>query len=66
MHELCAPTLDFANFPPREAELQLSAPATYAAPGTEVLMETTVEHHRKLALARVAPLPFFDPSRKRS
>ncbi len=40
--------------------------APYAAPGTEVLMETTVEHHRKLALARVAPLPFFDPSRKRS
>jgi len=29
--------------------------APYAAPGTEVLMETTVEHHRKLALARVAP-----------
>jgi aminomethyltransferase len=40
--------------------------AAYAAPGTELLMEMTVEHHRKQALARVTALPFFNPDRKRS
>jgi aminomethyltransferase len=37
-----------------------------AAPGTEVRMEMTVEHHRKQAKARVTPLPFFNPERKRA
>lgn len=40
--------------------------APHGAPGTEVEMEVTVEHHRKRALARVSKLPFFDPARKRS
>lgn len=40
--------------------------AAFARPGTEVLMETTVEHQRARALARVTALPFFDPERKRS
>ena len=35
------------------------------APGTEVRMEVTVEHHRKQAKAHVTPLPFFNPERKR-
>ena len=38
----------------------------YARPGTKVAMELTVEHQRKRAAARVAPLPFFDPERKRA
>lgn len=37
-----------------------------AAAGTEVHMEVTVEHHRKQAAARVTPLPFFNPERKRT
>ncbi len=40
-------------------------PTEYAAKGTRVAMEVTVEHRRKRAAARVAPLPFFDPERKR-
>src|SRR5258705_131478 len=36
------------------------------APGTEVRMEVTVEHHRKQAQAHVTPLPFFNPERKRA
>lgn len=40
--------------------------SAYAAQGTEVFMEMTVEHHRKQALARVTALPFFNPERKRS
>jgi aminomethyltransferase len=36
------------------------------APGTEVRMEVTVEHHRKQATAHVTPLPFFNPERKRA
>lgn len=40
--------------------------AAYAAPGTELFVEMTVEHHRKQALARVAALPFYNPDRKRS
>jgi aminomethyltransferase len=38
----------------------------HAQPGAEVFMEITVEHHRKQAAARVAPLPFFNPERKRA
>ena len=37
-----------------------------AAPGTPVRMEITVEHRRKQATARVTPLPFFNPERKRA
>jgi aminomethyltransferase len=37
-----------------------------ATPGTAVRMEITVEHHRKQATARVTPLPFFNPERKRA
>jgi aminomethyltransferase len=37
-----------------------------AKPGTSVRMEITVEHHRKQAVARVTPLPFFNPERKRA
>jgi aminomethyltransferase len=40
--------------------------SAFAKPGTEVMMEMTVEHHRKQALARVTALPFFNPERKRS
>ena len=38
----------------------------YAAKGTSLEMEVTVEHHRRRAQARVTPLPFFDPPRKRA
>jgi aminomethyltransferase len=38
----------------------------YAAPGTELEMEITVEHHRERARARIAALPFFNPERKRA
>jgi aminomethyltransferase len=40
--------------------------APYAAPGTPVHMEITVEHRRKQADARVTKLPFFNPERKRA
>lgn len=40
--------------------------AGFAAPGTRVAMEITVEHHRRRAAARVTPLPFFNPERKRA
>jgi aminomethyltransferase len=40
--------------------------APWAAPGTPLEMEVTVEHRRKLAAARVVAKPFFDPERKRS
>jgi aminomethyltransferase len=39
--------------------------AGHAAAGTEVELEVTVEHRRRLAAAHVARLPFFDPPRKR-
>ncbi len=39
--------------------------APYAAPGTRLEMEVTVEHHRRRAAARVRQLPFFAPERKR-
>ncbi|OHC83865.1 MAG: hypothetical protein A3G73_06445 [Rhodospirillales bacterium RIFCSPLOWO2_12_FULL_67_15] len=38
----------------------------WAAPGTVVEMEVTVEHRRRRAAARVVKRPFFDPERKRS
>jgi aminomethyltransferase len=38
----------------------------WAAPGTALEMEVTVEHRRKRAAARVAKKPFFDPERKRA
>jgi glycine cleavage system aminomethyltransferase T len=38
----------------------------WAAPGTPLEMEVTVEHRRKLAAARVVKKPFFDPGRKRA
>jgi aminomethyltransferase len=38
----------------------------WAAPGTRVEMEVTIEHRRKRAAARVVKKPFFDPERKRS
>jgi aminomethyltransferase len=38
----------------------------FAKPGTEIQIEVTVEHRRRQALARVSPLPFFDPERKRA
>jgi aminomethyltransferase len=40
--------------------------APFARPGTAVRMEVTVEHRRKQAAARVTPLPFFNPERKRT
>jgi aminomethyltransferase len=41
-------------------------PSRWAAPGTAVEMEITVEHRRKRAAARVVKKPFFDPPRKRA
>jgi aminomethyltransferase len=38
----------------------------WAAPGTVLEMEVTVEHRRRRAVARVVRKPFFDPQRKRS
>lgn len=38
----------------------------YAAPGTPVEMEFTVEYQRQKAKATVAKTPFFDPPRKRA
>lgn len=40
--------------------------AAWAAPGTELEMEITVEHKRRRAAIRVAKKPFFDPPRKRA
>jgi aminomethyltransferase len=40
--------------------------ARWAAPGTSVEMEVTVEHRRRRATARVVKKPFFDPERKRA
>jgi len=39
--------------------------AAHAKPGSLVLMEVTVEHKRRYTPARVVPLPFFNPERKR-
>jgi aminomethyltransferase len=38
----------------------------FAAPGTGLDIEMTVEHRRKRAAARVVKKPFFDPERKRA
>jgi aminomethyltransferase len=38
----------------------------WAAPGTQLDMEVTVEHRRKRAAARVVRKPFFNPDRKRA
>ena len=38
----------------------------WAAPGTPLEMEITVEHRRKRANARVVKKPFFDPPRKKA
>ncbi len=40
--------------------------AEHARPGTPLAMEVTVEHHRKLAGARVVATPFYNPERKRA
>ncbi|HEU5218061.1 MAG TPA: aminomethyltransferase family protein [Gemmatimonadales bacterium] len=40
--------------------------APHFEPGTEVGIEVTVEHQRLQARARVTPLPFFDPERKKA
>jgi aminomethyltransferase len=40
--------------------------APFAASGTSLEMEMTVEHRRKRAAARVVKKPFFDPERKRA
>ncbi len=40
--------------------------ARFAAPGTAVEMEITVEHHRKRSAATVVKTPFFDPERKKA
>ena len=37
----------------------------HAEPGRELAIEVTVEHERQVATARVMPLPFFDPPRKK-
>ncbi len=38
----------------------------YEVPGTPIDIEFTVEYTRRRVAAKVVPLPFFDPSRKRS
>jgi aminomethyltransferase len=40
--------------------------AAHAAPGSLVLFEVMVNHRRRYAPARVVPLPFFNPERKRA
>jgi aminomethyltransferase len=40
--------------------------SAWAAPGTPLEIEITVEHRRKRAAARVVKKPFFDPERKRA
>jgi aminomethyltransferase len=37
----------------------------YAAAGTRVAVEVTVEYSREQAWATITKLPFFDPARKR-
>jgi glycine cleavage system aminomethyltransferase T len=37
-----------------------------AAPATRLQLEVTVDHKRQQAGVAVAPLPFFDPPRKRA
>ena len=40
--------------------------AQWAAPGTQLEIEITVEHRRKRAVAQVVKKPFFEPERKRA
>ena len=40
--------------------------SAWAAPGTAIELEVTVEHRRKRAAARVVRKPFFNPERKRA
>ena len=40
--------------------------SSWAAPGTQLEIEITVEHRRKRAAVRVVKKPFFDPERKRA
>jgi glycine cleavage system T protein (aminomethyltransferase) len=40
--------------------------ARWAAPGTQLEIEITVEHRRKRAAAQVVKKPFFDPERKKA
>jgi aminomethyltransferase len=42
-----------------------SVQSRFSAPGTELLMEMTVEYARKTVRVRVVKTPFFDPPRKR-
>ncbi|HWP03988.1 MAG TPA: glycine cleavage T C-terminal barrel domain-containing protein, partial [Gemmatimonadaceae bacterium] len=37
----------------------------WGSPGTALWMQVTVEHRPRLARAAVAPIPFFEPLRKR-
>ncbi|HEV8122831.1 MAG TPA: aminomethyltransferase family protein [Gemmatimonadales bacterium] len=39
--------------------------SSHAKLGSEVMMEVTVEHRRKQAVAKIVKTPFFDPERKR-
>ncbi|MCP4420014.1 MAG: aminomethyl transferase family protein, partial [Chloroflexi bacterium] len=39
--------------------------ASYSHPGTQIMIEETVNHQRKQARARVVKTPFFNPERKR-
>lgn len=39
--------------------------SAYAKPGTQIFMEVTVDHRRRLARTFVAQLPFFNPERKK-
>lgn len=41
-------------------------PARYAAPGTRLDFEVTVEHQRQRAACHVRQTPFFDPPRKKA
>ena len=53
--------------PGLKANLALgSVAAAYETPGTRLRIEWTVEATRGLVDARVVPLPFFDPPRKRA
>ena len=40
--------------------------AEYAAPGSMVDLEETVEAHHRMVPAKVVKTPFFDPERKRA
>jgi aminomethyltransferase len=50
----------------KQAIALASVDRAYAEPGTEILVEWTVEARRGRVPARVAKLPFFDPPRKRA